>query len=488
MTTTILLVDSNAAQLSLKEQVLQTRLHYQTLVVAANEAEVLRALATQKPFPDLALLDLEGADGAALSMLDSIRASHPQLPMIVLVGYGDQERATKAIQAGAHDYLAKPVTVERLRLTIRQAISRHRMGNYIAWLERKIAGHVDFSDMVGTGVHFRQAVDVARHATASTFAIWIEGEAGTGKEFLARAIHGGGERAGKPFVVVNCGLLPQSHAEAVLFGQDRGFSPEGMRFILGKVREAEGGTLLLKDMYHLPVELQRQLLKMVETGAVTPVGALSPVKVNVRLICTATLPTEYVARTGAVDMRLLQALKRTVITLPSLAQRGAKDLHALAEHFVTMYSTSENKYIQGLTDRALQWLSSAAWPGNITQLANVVWRAVMLSEAARLDVDDFQLVQKAKPIYLSEPPRISGITNALMDANGKVKTLKLVEEEAIRFALGYADGCMMRAAKSLGIGRSTLYRKVHELQIDGYISRANQTTRPMISVSATDLS
>jgi DNA-binding NtrC family response regulator len=167
--------------------------------------------------------------------------------------------------------------------------------------------------------------------------------------------------------------------------------------------------------------------------------------------------------------------------MPPLSRRTG-DVVRLAEHFFALHTASENRHIRNITDRALQSLANYPWPGNVGQLAHVIWRAVLLCENESLDVDELRMVLKSKPIHVGDPPRGMSL---LVDERGEVKTLKSVEQEAIRFALDHAAGCMTRAARSLGIGRSTLYRKVSELQAAGYISRDSQTMRPMMSVSST---
>jgi DNA-binding NtrC family response regulator len=350
-----------------------------------------------------------------------------------------------------------------------------RMHHYIAWLERKVAGHMDLSDLVGKSPVFRQALTLASEAAASRKPVWIVGEAGTGKEMFARAIHGSSDRAGKPYSTVNCAMTPTHLMESVLFGQDNG-AVDQTHFSLSKLREAEQGTLLLEEIHALPPLLQRQLVDVLEKGA------LLGNSIDIRLIATTSTTSDSGVPEG-IDPKLHQYLKPLVITLPPLHQRR-EDTILLAEHFLAMYATSENKYIRGLTERAKQWLIDHTWPGNVHQLGNVLWRAVVLCEGEMLDIVDLQLVLKNKIPALMKETSFSG----MLDEKGKMKTLRSVQEEAIRFALQHAGGCMTRAARNLGIGRSTLYRKVSQLDLDPYISRANQTTRPMISVSSLERS
>jgi DNA-binding NtrC family response regulator len=482
MQETILVIDDTVLQSQLKEHLSRYRLLFQD-IRSNPEAAIGDIMSGKSQQPDAMLLDLVTLGDAGLKMIRSMRETKPDFPIVVFTRYGDRDHAAAAMQAGAHDFLTKPVVMERLRLTLQHAIRIRRMHRYIDWLERKVAGHVDFSDIVGENPAFRRAVNLSREASPSKFPVWIEGEEGTGKELIARAIHGGGDRAGKPFVVVHCETLPEAMVEAVLFGQDKGFQPSSMQFALGRLRAADTGTLMLKEVGAFKPSVQRQLIQFLTTGAITPVGGSAPVKLDVRLICVTSKPSKHYVP-GDIAPVLMQKLKRHVITLLSLQERKG-DTARLAEHFLTLYATSENKYIQGMTDHSLQWLINCPWPGNVAQLSHLIWRAVLLCDTQQLDVSDLQAVQKSKPIYFADPPRelAAAVANVLIDEKGRVKTLKSVEEDAIRFALQYSNGCMARAARSLGIGRSTLYRKVGELEIDGYISRANQTMRPIMDTS-----
>lgn len=486
MRETILVVDSSSVRLQEKERVLQQAMHYQTAGVLQVEKALEWVRAGQKPVPDLVLLDVDTAGHApTIAALRALKTLRGDLPVIVMAPYGDHHGATQAICSGASDCLNKPVPSERLQIALQNVLRMRRIRQYITWLERKAAGHMDIGDMVGESAPFQAALELARKASASESPVAISGGPGTGKTLLARAIHGSGKRAGKPFVIVNCELLPPHLAHGLLFGQENTPHMDGTEFILGKVREADQGTLLLQEIGALTPDLQQRIIDMLREKTITPAGSRTPVPVHVRLIYTTSAPGRHDAGQRAFQQRLADAFPALSLTLPPLKERRG-DIALLARHFLLVHATSENKYVSSITDRALTWLENHPWPGNVRQLSSVIWRAVILCEAMRLDVEDLQAVQKIRSIYIADSPldAAAGKQSVLFDAGGNIRTLKSVQEEAIRYALKATDGCMTRAARALGIGRSTLYRKVSEYSIEDYISRANQTTRPMMKVSS----
>jgi DNA-binding NtrC family response regulator len=441
-------------------RVLSDTLHYQIIGVPnVNDAvEWLRI--GRVPFPDIVLLNASGDGSEELNAIQLCKKLRPDLPLLFFTPYGNEKQGMEAVKSGAYDFITKPVTVERLQIAVQNTLKMRRMNQYVTWLERKAAGHTSFEDMIGQSTGMKEAVEVAAHAASSRLPVWIDGEPGTGKTLLARAIHGGGDRAGKPCVVVNCELLPQELASGVLFGQETVTPESEVHFILGKIREADQGTLLLQNPGVLPRELWEQLLATLHSGSLKPEGAVMASPVNVRLICSDNKANKIQAHNLAFKQALCEQFDVVDVSLPSLAERPG-DIRLLAQHFLLVHATSENKYITSITERALQWLEHCQWPGNVGELASALWRAVMLCEKSVLDVPELRTVQKNRSIYLYSQGGDSGLT----DDHGRVKSLKSVQEEAIRYALQQEGGCMTRAARSLGIGRSTLYRKVQEYEL-----------------------
>jgi DNA-binding NtrC family response regulator len=435
---------------------LSDTLHYRIVGVSttANALEWIRSGRT--PFPDIVLLNVVGGALETLSAIQACKKLQPNLPVLVFIPYGSEQQGAEAVKAGAYDFIIKPVTIEHLQIAVQNALKMRRMAQYIAWLERKAVGHTAFEDIIGSHANFKNAIVSAMRAAELQTPVWLTGEPGTGKTLFARAIHGSSCAGKASPVIVNCDLLPAEVAGVTLFGQESPVTSEGTDFIFGKIREADQGTLVLQNPGSLPMDIWEKVVAAQQTGTFTPYGALAALPVKMRLICTDSHP----AKNNLAKQKLCEKTKTNDISLPSLAER-AEDIRMLAQHFLLVHATSENKYITAITERGLQWLEQCRWSGNVGELANTIWRAVMICENPVMDVTELRTVHRNRSVYL-----YSQVTDAsLMDENGRIKSLKSVEQEAIRFALQQEGGCMTRAARSLGIGRSTLYRKVQELDI-----------------------
>jgi len=443
-----------------KRALSETQTYQVTTVLRLDEAvEWLRI--GRAPFPDVLLLNVEGSNSEMVPAIHACKKLRPELPLLVLLSYGNEEHGLEAVKAGAHDFLFRPVTMGRLRIAVENALRMRRMNQYVTWLERKAAGHSSFEDIVGESLGIKQALAQAQQAAATRDPVWLEGPPGTGKTLLARALHGSSDRAGKPFIAVNCELLPDELASGLLFGQETLLPQSKVHFILGKIREADQGTLLLQNPGALQSTLWQPLLETLRTGTLKPQGALVTTPVNLRLICADSQSEKYREANQAFNHMLASLSPLRMIFLPPLSERTG-DVKLLAQHFLLIHATSENKYIPALTDRALEWLAQCQWQGNIGELANTIWRAVMLCEGNLLDVGELRTVQKNRSIYLYSHDS----DGALTDEKGRVKPLRSLQQDAIRRALEQEGGCMTRAAKSLGIGRSTLYRKVQEYSLN----------------------
>jgi len=458
---TILIASDEPSQLRTTEQAIKDKLGYITFTANSID-EAIRWMYTEKqPGCDLLLLDFVQVKQTDADLIRTVKASRPQVLVMALIPYGDEETAQRMVEAGVDDFLSKPVMLTRLRLSLRNLLQLQRMGRYIAKLERKVDGQVHFEDIIGESPALKTALAIARQAASSKMPVWIEGERGTGKEWLARAIHGSSARSGKPFVMIDCAAV----------------SGEGME-LTHKLREADQGTLFIKDVDLLDAGLQQRILSL-RDFAKTALAA------DIRFICSTRMKMDPLVAQEKFSPTLYQWLRGVSVILPPLRERKS-DIEALARHFILMHSASENKYIQGLTPHALELLVANSWPGNVRQLSNQLWRAVLICNGDTIDAGDIRLIQQLQPANYDGSNSIS--PPELLDMQGRMKKLKSIEEEAIRFALHYSGGCMTRAARNLGIGRSTLYRRVSELELSGQISRANHTTRPMMTVSSVERS
>jgi DNA-binding NtrC family response regulator len=329
----------------------------------------------------------------------------------------------------------------------------------------------------------------AQKATNSSIPVLIEGESGVGKEMFARAIHGSGERKAKPFVAVNCGAIPDNLVESILFGHEKGAFTGATERHTGKFVEAHGGTLFLDEVSELPLSAQVKLLRALQEGAVEAVGGRKPVKVDVRIISATNRKLLERVKQGHFREDLFYRLHVLPLTIPSLRARR-EDIPHLLRHFLARFAAEENRPITGISGEAVAHLAQLDWPGNIRQLENAVYRAVVMSEGDQLGLDDFPLIASqphpgtdipTAPLMLepiAAPSVVSGneipiaplpMAGALsmLTATGDVRPLEDIENEIIRFAISHYRGQMSEVARRLKIGRSTLYRKLDEAGVPG---------------------
>jgi DNA-binding NtrC family response regulator len=333
-----------------------------------------------------------------------------------------------------------------------------------------------------------RVIRLAERAAKSNIPVLIEGESGVGKELMARAIQGGSERRGKPFVTVNCGALPENLIESILFGHEKGAFTGATEKHIGKFVEANGGTLFLDEIGELPLDAQVKLLRALQEGEIDPVGARRPVKVDFRLVSATNQNLIDLVKRGKFREDLFYRLNVFPITIPPLRAR-ASDVPDLARRFMARFCAEEGKRIRGLSSEAHALLGAYDWPGNVRQLENAVFRAVVLADgdelttaefpqiAAQVEGFDVRIPPVPAPVQQNPPapsqtemahfePRDPNVLR-LIDDTGDVRKLSDIEAEAIRFALAHYRGQMSQMARKLGIGRSTLYRKMKDIGVEG---------------------
>jgi len=468
MQQTVLIVDDDSTQRRLLEAVIGRQGH--RTVTATGGAEALALLTGPKAQGvDLVLLDLVMPDMDGFTVLERLRPSLPSLPVIVLTAQSGIDIIVKAMRAGANDFMVKPASPERIQVSIENALKLTVLTGEVSRLTRRMEGALGFDDLISRGPAMTQAVGLARRAAASNIPVLIEGESGAGKELMARAIQGSGERAGKPFVAVNCGAIPDNLVESILFGHEKGAFTGAAERHAGKFLEASGGTLFLDEIGELKLDMQVKLLRALQEGEIDPVGGKKPIKVDVRLISATNRDLWQLVRDGKFREDLYYRLNVYPIRVPALRERP-EDLMPLTEHFITRIAAAEGKRIAGLEPAAERLLAGYAWPGNVRQLENAVFRAVVLCDGERLSVADFpQIAQLAG--MPAEPRTGQGAAPAngalsVFDAGGDLRTLAEVEADIIRHAVERYRGQMTEISRRLGIGRSTLYRKVRELGLE----------------------
>jgi DNA-binding NtrC family response regulator len=492
----VLIVDDDPVQRRLAEAAI-AKGGYQPVCVEGGEAalgllegargEAIRALVLDVMMP--------GMDG--LELLARLRGRGVDLPAVVQTARGSIDVAVRAMRAGAFDFVVKPTAPERLVAAVDNALK------YAALKAREgEASEGDASEgeaAAATGARrapsgfatgnpaMQRVVALARKAAASDIPILIEGESGAGKEVIARAIRAMGSRAGKPFVTVNCGAIPENLVESILFGHEKGSFTGASDRHVGKFVEADGGTLFLDEIGDLPLDVQVKLLRAVQEGEVDPVGARATVKVDIRLISATHRDLAGRVADGLFREDLYYRLNVFPIHVPPLRARR-EDIAGLVRHFIARAAAAAGgPRVKGISAGALALLEAYDWPGNIRQLENAIFRAVVLAEGEMLTEAEFPQISAgsgrepeadplpvapfaveeappAGPIHVANVAR-GGLLRAL-DAGGEVRALAEVEGEMIRLAIDHYNGQMSEVARRLGIGRSTLYRKLKEMGID----------------------
>ena len=425
----------------------------------------------------LALIDLHMPDLDGLEVVRQLRAAEVRLPVVVLTSDGSVSSAVDAMRAGASDFVVKPVTPERLDVSIRNALAMTSLSREVERLTRQTENRLDFEDLVAVSPSIRQVIALARRAARADVPVLIEGESGTGKEVFARAIHGQSERAGGPFVAVNCGALPEALVESILFGHEKGAFTGAVERRRGRFQEASGGTLFLDEVGELPLEAQVKLLRAIQTGEVDPVGGSGPVKVDIRLISATNRDLAAMVAEGAFREDLFYRIGVFPLTLPPLRERR-EDIPGLARMILTKCAASEGLQIEGFSTAAMEAITRAPWPGNVRQLQNTIMRAVILADGPVIRPQDLHGLESGAPGAGPRQPgaaarpgdgppeAVNGAASPLLTPEGHVRRLREIEADAIAAALRIYRGRMAEAARRLGIGRSTLYRKIDELQLD----------------------
>ena len=487
MAATILIADDDAVQRRLLENMVQ-RCGYQTIVVESGDA-AMTVIADEMRTVDAIVLDLvmPGLDG--LGVLSKMREMGLHIPVVVQTAHGGIDNVVSAMRAGAHDFVVKPVGIERLQVSLRNALDASALKGELQRIRHSREGRLTFKDIVTRSEAMGHVLAMGKKAAASAIPVLIEGESGVGKELVARAIHGSSERASKPFVTVNCGAIPDNLVESILFGHEKGAFTGATERHAGKFVEASGGTLFLDEVGELPLTAQVKLLRALQQGEVEAVGGRKPVKVDVRIISATNRNLLNHVKAGHFRDDLFYRLHVLPLTIPPLRSRR-EDIPHLLRHFLARFSAEENRAIARVGADAMARLVNADWPGNVRQLENAVYRAVVLSDGEELRADDFPAINggplgsdadpEIGPLTLAQPARVAAHeipiapaqsapallphgTLPMLDEDGECRALDEMEAEIIRFAISHYRGQMSEVARRLKIGRSTLYRKMDDI-------------------------
>ncbi len=507
MTGSILIVDDDPVQRRLLEAAV-TRFGYTAVVVDGGAAalDILDGPSAREVSVVILDLVMPGLDG--IGVLKAMRERDINIPAIVQTSQGGIETVVSAMRHGAFDFVVKPASPDRLQASIGNALKVEAVEGEVKRTSRRRGGLLTFKDMITHSPAMDRVIRLGQKAAASNIPILIEGESGVGKELVARAIQGSGDRRSKPFVTVNCGAIPDNLVESILFGHEKGSFTGATDKHTGKFVEAHSGTLFLDEIGDLPLDVQVKLLRAVQDGEVDPVGGRSTVRVDIRLISATHRNLLQQVKDGKFREDLFYRLNVYPIFVPPLRDRR-DDIPYLVTHFMDKVAPADPRHrLQGISAAALAVLQAYDWPGNIRQLENAVFRASVLCEGDVLTTEDFPQIRAqvegtvnldtdgdAPSLSLplegdeealpgegilateSDPPaRLQprfGTLRAL-DERGNVRALADVELEMIKLAIDHYNGQMSEVARRLGIGRSTLYRKLKEYGIDPETGRVDR--------------
>lgn len=479
----VLIVEDELTQLALLEGVIKRAGYAVEKAMSGSEA-IKRLNTSPAPQIDIMLLDLVMPGKSGIEVLTEIRPKFPNMPVVMLTAHSSINTVVDAMRAGASDFIVKPASAERIRSALEASLKTTTLVGEIGPMQESI-GPLSFDNLVGNSTAMQRATKLAQKAAKASIPVLIEGESGVGKEVFARAIHDASDRAGKPFVAVNCGAIPENLVESILFGHEKGAFTGATEKRLGKFQEAHGGTLFLDEVGELPLDIQVKLLRALQEKEIDPVGGTQSIKVDIRVVSATNRNLLERISDGAFREDLFYRLNVYPILLPPLRERKS-DIPALTDHFLEKISSMEGLEQRQISAPALAAVSAYDWPGNIRQLQNMLFRAVILSDSDVLTPEDFpSLFTNNSQQYLSEAPveaaathhtpqalptmphtGPTGATLALHTDDGHMKSLADLEAAIIAAALERYDGRMAEIARRLKIGRSTLYRKVAEYGLD----------------------
>jgi DNA-binding NtrC family response regulator len=469
MSAVVLVVDDDPVQRRLIENMVQ-RFGYKALTADGGDAAAKLLCGPEREQIDCVILDLVMPDLDGLGVLARMKEAGRNIPVIVQTAHGGIDNVVSAMRAGATDFVVKPAGAERIQVSLRNALATKALGNELQRLKRSREGTLSFADVITRSATMKGVLRSAEKAAVSNIPALIEGESGVGKEMIARAIHGSGDRRAKPFVAVNCGALPDNLVESILFGHEKGAFTGATEKHAGKFAEADGGTLFLDEIGELPLMAQVKLLRALQQGEIEPVGGKKNVKVNVRIISATNRNLVADVKTGRFREDLFYRLHVFPLSVPPLRSRK-EDIAELARHFIARFGAEEGKRVSGVSAEALTMLVSHEWPGNVRQLENAIFRAVVLAEGETLGINEFPQITAQRDDSTAIVPDIPQLTMSpsalpLLKLDGDVRPLDDIEREVIRFAIAHYRGQMSEVARRLRIGRSTLYRKLESLGLE----------------------
>jgi len=444
---TVLIVDDEEFIRDLCEQAAQSAgLRAHTATTTEQALEILE----QYPI-DILLADLRVPELGGMELLKRVRETHPHVGVIMITQYATVDTAVQAMRLGAQDYVIKPFNMEALRAKLEQVYRAQQRDQENRVLREQLRTRPGFGGLVGTSAKMQRVFKMIEKVSQHNYPVLILGESGTGKELVARSIHYLGPRHLGPFAPVDCSALVPTLIESELFGYVKGAFTGAVRTKTGLLKAAEGGTLFLDEIADLPFDLQAKLLRALQEKEIRPVGSNERTSIDVRVIAATNRNLESAIRNGTFRQDLYYRLNVVQIKLPPLRERKS-DIPLLVTHFLERFSDAQRPP-RTISEEAMKQLMAYDWPGNVRELENAIERAVALSSGPTLHVGDLP-----SNLQYSSADRLPG--------NDEVVPLAELERRAIFRALRETSGDKLAAARLLGIGKTTLYRKLRQYQLE----------------------
>jgi len=426
-------------------------------VAAASSGEEALIKMNMK-LPDLIITDLRMPGVSGMEILRKAKELDKGLPVIMITGQGDAETAVEAMKLGAYDFITKPLKPNELIVTVRNALNSRVLIDEVSELRSQLETRYDFKNIIGSSQKMQSVFKMMENAVSSTVTVLIQGESGTGKELVARAVHYNGSRKERPFIVVNCAAIPETLLESELFGYERGAFTGALERKIGKFEQADNGTIFLDEIAEMSPMTQAKLLRVLEGKEVERLGGNERIKVDVRIISATNRELTEEVKKSRFREDLYYRLMVFPITLPPLRERKG-DIPLLISRFMNVYAKGAGKKISHFSGEAMEYLMGYTWPGNVRELENVIERAVVLCDGDTINLSHLPVGLDA--LSGTALPQIFG---GGMETS-KIVSLENMESEALKKALDIAEHNISRAAKELGIGRATFYRKAKKFGI-----------------------
>ncbi len=401
----------------------------------------------EKDHVDVILCDVKLPDGSGVDFVKDTRLKFPLVEIILLTAYANVGDGVQAMKNGAFDYILKGDDNDKVIPLLFKAIEKVQLQKRVQHLEQQIGKRYGFENILGGSLVIKESIDLAKRVAPTDTTVLLLGETGTGKEIFAQAIHQGSKRSGKLFMALNCSAFTKELLESEIFGHKAGAFTGATRDKRGLIEEANGGTLFLDEIGEMQIDLQSKLLRVLETSEFIKVGDTKPTKVNVRIIAATNRDLKEEIKEGKFREDLYYRLNVFAIKLPSLKERK-EDIPVLAENFLKLSSEKTNKRITGMSKEFIARLQQQEWKGNIRELKNVIERAVILADGPEL---------KSEYLPLDIQQSFSNHSSSFDLAN--------IERSHIQKVLQHTKGNKTKAAELLGIGLTTLYRKLDEYKI-----------------------